>query len=136
MSIPREEVEAWIQEQKKKGRTVTKMGDNIAVFERTLMEQMDFKRTILQQIENCQFACMYSEEAFGRAVAVLVAMIPTDDQDDAFKEEIADSKIIVHSSYDKRVKYFQWNYPKIFRSCIDLFRRRGLLWGETQREMF
>ena len=147
--IPQQDVDAWIREQKKKGATIVPMGDRVASLQKTITEQMDYKHAILRQIEACQFGLLYGWRPFSTNVIMLINMIPEDDKDDQFNEDVENAKVPVEIKTDKRIdrtwhsrrghvytKGWMKDYFALFRACINLFRRRGMLWSETQQEVF
>lgn len=146
MSIPEEDLERFIEEQRKEGKEVVKRGDTLLTLQNTLSESLDYGNLIRQQIQNCCFAMMYGEEAFGRAVSVLYAMVPEQDKDELFNEEVGKAKIVVYergtgryslaTGMEIKVPVLQPNYPQLFQCLINLFRRKGLLWQETRQEVF
>lgn len=133
------------------GRRHIPRGDREAVLERVLTTQLDYKQLIMFQIRNCQIAISYyGENAFSRTVATLLAMIPEKERDDAFREVVADAikgktAILMGERKTGRytvsrrpitVKVIVPNWALIFHECINLFRRRGMLWSESRQEIF
>jgi len=115
--------------------------------ERHLTEKMDYAHRLERQIENCQFCAMYSYEAFGRSVILLLNMIPEKDQDEQFKEELEQSTVkekiptgrykgfggMTREVIEERKDY---DYFSLFRAIVNLLRRRGMMWGEVDVEQF
>jgi hypothetical protein len=146
LGIPESDAQAWISEQKKKGNIVVPMGDEVATIQRTITEQMNYKDCLLRQIDQTRWSLLYGEEPFARNVMMLVIMIPTQDQDEQFKEDLENAKMKMILKTDRRtyfpgksstVKKEAWvpDYFKIFEACINLFRRRGMLWSESKVEV-
>ena len=145
--IPPEEVWKWLEKGEDRwGRRVIAKGDKLAYLDRVLTSQLDYASLIKMQIQNCVIAGMYSEEAFNRNVAILVAMIPDKDMDEQFREDIKNAKELVwrgtpahgiEKLYAPQPKLiYKVNFAKVFKACINLFRRRGILWQEAQQEVF
>lgn len=107
---------------------------------------------IQKQIDNCEFVAQFDYEGFARSVIVLLNMIPEEDQDEMFIEEIGNAtfKVLVPTgrygghggmTYEIMEDTIEYDHLRIFRACINLLRRRGLytlpkLWDETQVEVF
>ena len=147
--IPEQEIEAWVREQKKKGRILVPMGDSVATIDRTVTAQLNYKDSIMRQIDQTRWALLYGEKPFAVNVVMLVMMIPEVDKDDQFKEDLKNSKykswVRTGSRTDtsgffnsrREITQLVWipNYFTMFEACINLFRRRGMLWGQQQVEV-
>jgi len=146
--IPPKELKKYIDEKRTETKDGSRLlyspsGKEVGKVARTLTSQLDYTRAILRQIENCQFAGLYGENAFARSIIILINMIPDDDTDDQFKEDVENAKGVKsirtghwkgRKEVVKQVETF--NFHALFKACINLFRRRGLLWGESQTEVF
>ena len=146
MGIPEKDVQEWITQQKKKGNIVVPMGNEVATIQRTITEQMNYKDSVLRQIDQTRWALLYGEKPFSMNVMMLVIMIPTQDQDEQFLEDLKNAKMKMTIKTDRRT-YFPGksstlkreslfpDYFKIFEACINLFRRRGMLWSDSKVEV-
>lgn len=146
MKIPQKDFEKYITEQKKKGNIFVPMGNNVETIGRTINVQMDYKDCILRQIDQTRWSLFYGEEPFAKNAIMLVMMIPEQDQDDKFREDLEKSKYETLIDTGKRTyraggpsiifkKSWVPDYFAIFQACINLFRRRGMLWSEQQVEV-
>lgn len=144
--IPEQDVEEWIREQKKRGAHIIPMGDKVTTLERTITEQMDYKDAIMRQIDQCRWALLYGYSVFSTNVVMLLNMIPEEDKDEQFNEDIENAKVGVitwkksggRNDVTRKeiyVKVESPDYFALFRACINLFRRRGMLWGESKAEV-
>lgn len=146
MGIPERDVQAWIKEQQKKGNMVIPIGDKIATIPRTINAQMDYKDCILRQIDQTRWSLLYGEKPFALNVIMFVILIPEKDKDDQFREDLKNAKYET-SVNTGRQSYFPgkpstiykkvWvpDYFAMFEACINLFRRRGMLWSNQQVEV-
>lgn len=121
------------------------------IIPRTISEKLNYTLLLQKQIDNCEFVAQYSYDAFARSVIVLLNMIPEEDQDEKFEEEVANATFKVKvptgryggfggSTYEIMHEAIEYDHLKIFRACINLLRRRGLyetpkLWDETRHEV-
>ena len=150
-----------LQEAIERGDTQTRDGKRIytsedkkraGIIPRTISEKLNYTLLLQKQIDNCEFVGMYSYEAFSRSVIILLQMVPSEDQDQIFREQVekATFKVRVPTGryggfggqvYEITEEATEHNHLKIFRAIIDLFRRRGLyttpkLWDESLSEIF
>jgi hypothetical protein len=127
-------------------------GKRAGLVPRTISEKLNYTLLLQKQIDNCEFVGMYSYEAFSRSVIILLQMIPEEDQDELFKEQVKKATYRVRvptgkyggfggQTYEIHEEATEYDHLKIFRAVIDLLRRRGLyetpkLWDENQTEVF
>ena len=140
--------------QTKDGQRIYKSpdGKRAGLVPRTISEKLNYTYLLQKQIDNCEFVGMYSYEAFSRSVIILLQMIPEEDQDERFREQVekATYKVRIPTGryggfggqvYEIHQEATEFDHLKIFRAIIDLLRRRGLyetpkLWDENQTEIF
>jgi len=146
MGVPEKDADAWIAEQKKQGNIVVPMGNKMATIQRTITAQMNYKDSIMRQIDQTRWALLYGEKPFSLNVIMLVMMIPEVDKDDQFREDLKNAKSKMWVNTGKRhymaggasdVYKECWvpDYFAMFEACINLFRRRGMLWSQSQVEV-
>ena len=146
MGIPEKDTEAWIAEQKKKGNIVVPMGNKMATIQRTITAQMNYKDSVMRQIDQTRWALLYGERPFALNVIMLTMMIPEQDKDDQFQEDLKNAKYETSVNTGKRTyraggastiykKVWVPDYFAMFEACINLFRRRGLLWSQSKVEV-
>ena len=144
--IPERDVQAWISEQQKKGNIVVPMGNEVATIQRTVTEQLNYKDSIMRQIDQTRWSLLYGERPFSLNVLMLIMMIPTQDQDEQFKEDLKNAKSKMMTKADRKehlpghpstVSKEAWipDYFAMFEACINLFRRRGMLWSDSKIEV-
>jgi len=145
LGIPSQDIEFWIREQKKKGNHIIPMKGEIATIQRTITDQMNYTASIQSQIDQCRWALLYGTRPFALNVIMLMMMIPEQDKDDKFREDVKNSKQKTLVNRGKRtdtswystrrdIMIETWvpDYFSIFEACINLFRRRGMLWSESK----
>ena len=144
--IPEKDVQSWIKEQQKKGNIVVPMGNEVATIQRTITEQMNYKDSVLRQIDQTRWALLYGEKPFSLNVLMLMMMIPEVDKDDQFREDLKNANYVTLVNTGKRTyraggpstiykETLVPDYFAMFEACINLFRRRGLLWSESKVEV-
>lgn len=120
----------------------------IATLPRQVAEKINFNTVLERLILNIDFVANYSYDAMARGVLVLLQHIPEKDQDEKFKEDIEEAKILVKvptgqyagfggSTYEVMETHVEYDYLKVYRAIIDLLRRRGMytlprLWDEQR----
>lgn len=149
-----------LQQRIQQGITETKTGERInvspdgsrfGVIGRTVNDKIEYGMLIQKQFDNCCFVGQYSYEAFSRSVIILLNMIPSQERDEQFVEEVANATFPVliptgrYRGFGGNIREItkegkEYDYFKIFSAIVDLLRRRGLsevpkLWDETRSEM-
>lgn len=127
----------------KEGRRLVQKGDTVATLERTLTESISWGQLVMGQIRSVQISALFGDVAFARTVGMLVAMIPFQDRDEQFQEDVKKATVtkVTHTGQWVDRKEFikiieDFDYVALFQACINLFRRRGILWQDSQQEVF
>jgi len=146
--------EAMASGQTRDGKRVYPSPDRkrVGIIPRTISEKLNYTLLLQKQIDNCEFVAQYSYCAFARSVIVLLNMIPEEDTDDLFKEEVQNATFKVRiptgryggfggQTYEITEEVTEYDHLKIFRAVINLLRRRGLyetpkLWDEKNVEVY
>lgn len=120
-----------------------------ALESREVVERIDYTHALLTQLHYCQLALSLGGwESVGNAVVALMMMLETE-ADEQFSKEIEASTFVVSvwtGMYAKDVGSYlgspakiyrietRYDYMGIFRACISLMNRRGLLLHERKEE--
>lgn len=149
------------QERIMDGIMETKEGDHLtwspdksryATIPRTVDASLRWTHLLERAFENMLFVAQYSYEAFGRMIITILNMIPSNDMDDAFNEQVAGATMTVKyatgkyggqggSTYEIYDEVTEHDYYKLLRAMVSLLRRRGLyttprLWDSRVSEVF
>lgn len=121
--------------------------DMVLGIEGNIVDQLDFRSALLQQIRLCQLSALYSNRLFANSVLMFLTLIPEQDWDDKFREDIKNCSFIVEygsgryihdTTHDHRTeivnKTIVYDYMRLFHSIINLLRRRGVLWRDKEVE--
>jgi hypothetical protein len=127
-------------------------GKKFAIMPRSVNEQLNWVNLLEGAFANAYFVAQYSFEAFERMVTIILNMIPEEDTDEQFREEIAKATIITRiptgryggfggSTYEIVETVKEFDPLAIHRAIVNLLRRRGMtvtprLWEEKQTEFY
>lgn len=123
-----------------------------AIIPRTVDARLNWTHLLERAFENMEFVAQYSYDAMGRMIIMILNMIPDEDMDDKFKEEIANATMTVkvatgkyrgHGGSTREIyeEATEYDYHKLLRAMVSLLRRRGLfttpkLWDSHISEVF
>lgn len=112
---------------------------------RTIDTKLDYKSAVLSQINYCRYAALFGYRAYGTQVVLLLQMIPEEDHDPRFLEDIKDAVIMTDRPTGRYMgfggetreviaKDVTYDYHRLYRACINLLKRRGAFWETTKVE--
>lgn len=108
-----------------------------AVMPRSVDAQLNWVSLLEGAFANAYFVAQYSFEAFERMVTIILNMIPEEDTDEQFREEIAKATVITRiptgryggfggSTYEIVETVKEYDPLAIHRAIVNLLRRRGM----------
>jgi hypothetical protein len=123
-----------------------------AVMPRSVDAHLKWVQLLEGAFANAYFVAQYSFEAFERMVTIILNMIPEEDTDETFREEVSKATIITRiptgkyggfggGTYEIVETVKEYDPLAIHRAIVNLLRRRGLtitprLWEEKPTEMY
>ena len=123
-----------------------------AIIPRTVDASLSWTHLLERAFENMLFVAQYSYDAFGRMITTILNMIPENDMDDQFKQDVSVATMTVriatgqyrgHGGSTREIyeEATEYDYHKLLRAMVSLLRRRGLyttpkLWDEHVTEVF
>lgn len=138
----------------KDGQRIHPSPDNkkFAVMPRSVDAHLDWVKLLEGAFANAFFVAQYSYEAFERMTTIILNMVPEEDTDEQFREEVSKATMTTKvptgryggfggSTYEIVETLTEYNPLEILRSIVNLLRRRGLtatprLWQERMSEFY